>query len=282
MRPVVPVVSVAVLVAVTVLATGCVASSVAPLPPPPTVEILPTTTSVPDFSAVSLPPVAGTTTTVPVQISGGAATIKGLVTSGGAPIEGAAVRIERFVDDRTVGTTVTTGANGGYTLSNVKGGRYRVRAFRAPDLAQTQAVVFFLGASEARNTDLGLDKFGGGTNVLAAIAPDPPLLGEKANLVVSISTKGVDGAGVARSIPAVGVPLVLSTAGGRIITTANPVATNASGQATWTIACASLEKQEMAVMLPDATSYPISVSACKVPPPTTTTTAVSPDATPTQ
>jgi hypothetical protein len=192
------------------------------------------------------------------------------------------VRIERFVDDRTVGTTVTTNAAGAYSLGNLQGGRYRVRAFRTPDLTAPQAVTFFLGAGENHATDLALDKFGGSINVSAGIAPDPPILGETANVVVSLTTKGVDSTGVARSFGAPSVPLLLGTAGGRVVVSANPVATNASGQATWTIYCASLDAQTLTVTLPDATSYPVNVSACKTPPPTTSTTDTVPAQQPTQ
>jgi len=258
-----------------VLVTGCVSASVAPLPGPPKVEVPPTVTTVPDFSAISVPRVPGTTTTLPAALRGGSAAIRGRVTVDGQPVAGADVRIDRFSGSSSVGTDVLTKDDGTYGIDGLLGGRYRVRAFHAPDATMKTPQVLFVGAGESRVVDLPLERFGGGTSVNANIAPDPPVLGELANVVVTVTTKGVDGSGVARSMGEGGVEVRLVSAGGRVITTPNPATTDGSGRATWTVRCTSLDDQGLSAALSDGTQVPLSLPACALPPTTTTATLTS-------
>lgn len=254
-----------------VLAAACVSANTPPLPAPPEVSVLPTTTSIPDFSGTSIPRAAGTTTTAAPGLTGGSSTIRGRTLNGaGEPLGGATVRIERFVGDQVASADVVSAPDGTFGLSNALGGRYRVRAFRPPDMTMTQAQVIFLGAGESRSLDLKLDRFGDQITVTAAIAPDPPELGDPANLVVFVSSKGVDGSGLARSFGSPSVPVVLSSAGGRAIVTPNPTVTDGAGRARWTIVCVALERQQLAVILPDGSQHPLDLSPCRLPATTTT------------
>lgn len=256
---------------------GCNSASVAPLPKPPEVSELPTTTTLADFSGVSLPKVPGTTTTVASPFRGGAAQIAGRVTLGGTPIGGAVVRVERFDGDSVSGSVdVTSEANGNYLVNSLNGGRYRVRAFRAPDAAQPQAQVFFLGASEKRSLDLAMNSYSGGSvTVNAFVTPDPPTLGTPSTVTVSVSTRGVDASGVARSVPSAGIPVTLVSAGGRGIVSSNPSVTGANGRATFTIQCNSLDRQGLSVIVPGAAATSVNVAGCQMP--TTTTSSTLPD-----
>lgn len=233
--------------------------------------MLPTTTSIPDFSGTSLPPAHGTTTQPAVAMKGGNASISGRVTMGGSPVGGATVRIERLVGDQIASAQLVTRDDGGYSIDQLEGGRYRIRGFRSPDAAMPQAQVVFLGTGERRNLELSLDQFNGGVHVAAAIAPDPPELGEKANVAVQVTSKGVDSSGVARAIPTPNVPLVMTSDGGRVVTTSPSVITDSNGRAQWTVLCLALEDQKLTVILPDGAEVPVNVSACRLPPTTTTT-----------
>lgn len=257
-------------VALVVLAAGCSSASVAPLPKPPKVSVLPTTTSLPDFSGTSLPAVAGTQAPRPVELTGGAAVLHGVVTSGGQPVPGATVRIERFLDDRIAGTYLTTQNDGTYTVDHLLGGRFRVRAFRPPDEALTDAQIFFLGGDENRTLDLSLQKASGGTFLSASISPDAPILGQQATITISLTTRTVDGNGVVRSMPIVGTPVYLQTQGGRAVVGINPTVTGVNGRAEWDIACTSVENQGASVNLNDGSSFAVNVSPCRLPPTTTT------------
>jgi hypothetical protein len=265
-------------VALVIVVAGCGSAAVAPLPPPPPVSELPSSTTLADFSNVALPRVNGTTTSTTVSFRGGAAQIQGRVTLGGAPVGGATVRIERFDGDVVSGTLdVQSEGNGNYRADSLTGGRYRVRAFRAPDAGMGQAQVFFLGATETRALDLAMTAYSGGTTVNAFVTPDPPVLGQVATLTVSVSTRGVDASGVARSIPSAGVPVQLVSSGGRGILSSNPATTGSNGRATFSIQCNSLDRQSLSVIVPGAAPTSINVASCQMP--TTTTTAPPEDAT---
>lgn len=253
------------------LITGCVSGSVPPLPDPPQVEVAPTSTSVPDRSGTSLPPVGGTTTTAGVELRPGTATLRGRVLAGGAPVGRANVRVERLVDERVATSDVVADGEGNWSVTGVLGGRYRLRAYRPPDAAMTTAEVIFVGAAETRTVDLDVQRFSGGTNMFAAIAPDPPLLGELANVVIAVNTLGVDSSGVARSIPSAAVSVVLVSEGGRPVVSPNPALTNGNGRAQFQLSCVALEAQGLTVVLPDGSQYPAILAPCRIPPPTTTT-----------
>jgi hypothetical protein len=258
------------------MVTGCGTASVAPLPAPPPVSEVPTSTTLADFSNVSLPRVNGTTTTVPAAFRGGSAQIQGRVTLGGGPVAGATVRIERYDSDNVSGTLdITTDAEGRYVANSLHGGRYRVRAFRAPDAGMGAAQVFFLGANENRGLDLAMTTYTGGLTVSASVTPDPPVLGLQATVTVSVSTRGVDGSGVARSIPSAGVPVTLVSSGGRAIVSANPMTTGANGRAAFTVQCNALDRQGLSVIVPGAAATSINVASCEMP--TTTTASLPPD-----
>lgn len=262
-------------VALILVLTGCATSSIAPLPAPPKVSELPTSTTLADFSDVSLQRVSGTTVVPSVPFRGGSAVIKGRVTLGGAPVGGATVRVERFDGDTASGSLdVTTGGDGTYVADSLHGGRYRVRAFRPPDATTAQAQIFFLGETDNRTLDLGMSQYSGGTTVSASVSPDPPELGQQATVVITVSTRGVDGGGVARSIPSSGVPVQLNSSGGRGIVGPNVVPTGANGKAAFTIQCNALDRQGLSVVVPGAAATSVSVSNCEEP--TTTTSAPPP------
>src|SRR5690606_1191562 len=98
--------------------------------------------SVVDLSGVALPVVAGETTSTLRET--GTARLVGTVTGPDGPVAGATVRIERLVAGREVRTDVTTASDGRFALDGVPGGRYRVRAFLPPDLAQTAPELRFV------------------------------------------------------------------------------------------------------------------------------------------
>ena len=104
---------------------------------------------------------------------------------------------------------VRTGAS---RSANVPGGRYRVRAFLAPSLAQVEPEVRFLADGADHDFPLVVEEQGG-IIVRADVAPEPPLLGRAVNLVVAVRTRSVDADGVVRSSPVVGVSVELTGLG---------------------------------------------------------------------
>jgi hypothetical protein len=167
----------------------------------PTSTTRPTpSTTVVDRSGIALARVPGETTTT-IQETG-TARITGSVSGPSGPVPGATVRLERLVAGREVRTDVVTGEDGRFLLEGVPGGRYRVRAFLAPSLAQTEPEVRFLADGEEHTFDLTVESHGG-VAVLADAAPDQPLLDAPVNVVVRVLNRTVDADGIVRSV---GVP----------------------------------------------------------------------------
>ena len=164
-----------------------------------------------DYSGVVLERVAGETTTTTATATG-SAVLLGSVTGPAGPVPGATVRIERIVAGGDVRTDVLTGADGRFELRGVPGGRYRVRAFLSPALASSAPEVRFLRDREEHTFDLTMEDQRR-LVARAAVAPDPPYLGEDLNLAVVVATRTVDVDGVIRNLPVAGVRVELDGLG---------------------------------------------------------------------
>jgi hypothetical protein len=163
-------------------------------------------TSVVDRSGIALAGVPGATTSTIVEH--GTAVLTGSVQGPAGPVVGATVRIERLVAGREIRTDVLTGPDGRFVLGAVPGGRYRVRAFLAPSLAQLTPVVRFLADGEEHAFDLVVEQQSG-LVVRANVAPKPPLLDDPVNLVAVVATRSVGADGIVRSSPVVGATVEL-------------------------------------------------------------------------
>ncbi len=208
---------------------ACASSRVEQLDPPPALQPLETTTTVPssDYTGVRLAGVSGRTRTT-VVLGPGRARLGGTVAGPDGPVAGAVVHVERLVGDVAASTDVTAGTDGRWALAGVLGGRYRVRAWRAPDMALLEPQVFFLEATEARQVGLVVARFGD-TASASAVAPDPPIVGQPANLSFGVFRRVVDDRGTVRSAPLANVPALLTGGGQWSVLSPNPLATNASG-----------------------------------------------------
>lgn len=270
LRPVVVIVCLCALVS-----GACAKSEVPPLPKPP--KPPETSSSLPpvDMSGAPLPPVRGATTTTIPPVVGGQATLAGTIVGPEGPVPGAIVHAERLVGDAFGVLEVVTGADGKWAMEGVFGGRYRLRAWKpAPDnLAATQAEVFFLPDEEKREFTLRLQRFQG-LSFASDIAPRPPIVGERAALVIQLTELSVDANGIVRSTPIPGVEVELFGPGEWSVLTANPVVTSSDGRARWELRCGEEGEQPLSVVLTDGQSYPIDTSPCTLfrPDGTTTTT----------
>lgn len=173
-------------------------------PSPTTDPTVPTT--VVDRSGISLAGVRGTTTSTVVET--GTTAIRGTVTGPNGPVGGATVRIERLVAGREIRNEVPTDGSGAYSLTGQPGGRYRVRAFLPPTLAQLKPEVRFLAAGRDHTFDLRVEQQSG-LVVRADVAPEPPLEGRAVNLVALVANRSVGTDGVVRAVPVVGTTVEL-------------------------------------------------------------------------
>lgn len=256
------------------VAAGCSDDPTEELPAPPTTVPLAPTTTAADLSGVALAGVAGRTTTT-LSIGPGSATMRGTVVVPEGAVPGATVRLERLVGDAVAAAEVPTNPDGTWEAKDILGGRYRVRAWRAPDLAMTKPEVFFLEAREARTLNLRLSRFEG-VAVTSDIAPNPPEVNAPASLVVLVTAREVDTTGVVRANPVAGVRVELAGSGWRL-DSANATVTDSGGQARWQVRCRAEGVQNLSVVVNQQSPHALEMPPCSpstAPPSTSTSTTV--------
>jgi hypothetical protein len=224
-----------------------------------------TTSTVADLEKVTLPGVGGTTTTRPVAIGPGPATIVGRVDGPDGPVAGATVQLERFVGDRVATLRVPTAADGSWNAQGVLGGRYRIRAWLAPTLGMAAGLLTFVDSTKRTSVNLKLDSYEH-TTIDAAIAPNPPVVGQPTNLAVRVRTRDVDGAGFVHDNPASGVTVTLTGSGSWSATSSGAAATGADGVARFELVCQASGSQPLTAQLADGTTQDLQLPACVDPP----------------
>lgn len=241
--------------------SACTRGAVDELPAPPTTGPTTSSTARPDLSGVALAGVPGTTSTT-VLITPGEATLQGIVTGPEGPVAGATVLIERLIDDGVGSATIPTGADGRWSAPLIIGGRYRVRAWRAPDLALTTPQSFFLESKETRDLQIPVEAFSG-VVVTSAMAPSPPIIDEPARLVVRSYTRSVDELGIVRNEPLPSVQLELTGSGQWRVETPNPAFADSTGRADWLVRCSSLGSHALSVRVGGGDeAFPLKLAAC--------------------
>ena len=129
-----------------------------------------------------------------------------------------------------------------------------------PDLALVAPQVFYLNGDETRTLQLQVSHYGG-TNVTAAIAPNPPLTDEPANLAVQVTTAVVDTEGVVRATPLVGAQVTLQSGGNWAVQSSPSEFTDAAGQAYWQVICQAPGNQLLYALV-GTQSYGLNLPAC--------------------
>lgn len=233
---------------------------------PPTTTPEATSTSSTTSTTVRSSTTTATTSTTrpaPVSIGPGEAFIGGSVLGPQGPIDGATVRIERLVGTAVASADVTTSGGGAWRMDSVLGGAYRIRAFRAPDLAQSNVEVFFLAATERKTIDLRLG-ITDGERITAVINPNPPRVNQPAVLTIQIGTGRIDAQGRPAIIPRVGVPLQLSVGAGQVLESSPQAVTDATGTASWRLRCV-IEGPNPVSLTVGTGSTQVNLPACAAP-----------------
>lgn len=262
-------------VALLVVAAAC--SSKDPfssLPDPKPVVTEPTTsTTEVDYTGAPLAGVPGSTTTT-VVLGPGPLTIVGRVEGPDGPVADAIVQLERVVGDSSAMTRVPTAADGTWNAANVLGGRYRIKAWRVPDLATLKPQLVFLESGPQRGVTVKVESVGG-LRVDAAVAPDPPPVDEPVNVKVRVANRTVDAEGVVRDVPEAGVSVTLSGSGRWQVSSPNPSFTGSDGSIVFRMTCRSDGPQPLLATLADGSSYALAVAPCvdASAPPTTSTSS---------
>ena len=248
-------------IALVLFVAACADDPYAPLPEPD-VGTGPSTTSssVPDLDNVGLPGVRGTTTTTPA-LGPGPVTIVGRVDGPDGPVAGAIVRLDRITDAGVTGVDVPTATDGTWNLSNVLGGRYRVRAWLAPTLGMAKAVVVFVERGDPKPVVLHLERFGGAV-VDWAMAPNPPPVFDRVNLKVRVANRIVDERGFITASPVSGTSVLLNGIGRWRLYSENPQYTDADGSAVFEMACREAGPQPLSVQLENGETKQLEIPAC--------------------
>jgi hypothetical protein len=240
---------------------GCAAAVPTGMIPPASTasSLLSTTTVTSDLSGTNLPPVPGQTTTT-VAIIGGGASLSGTVNGPPGPVAGADVHLERITSTGVAAADAVTGADGSWSMPGLLGGRYRVRAWRAPDLDLTTPAIFFLGGTEARVVPLQLTSF---TGVMTSAAVNPaPVAEVPFNIAVVVSSGAVDTNGVARANPAAFVKVQLSATSDMTLNSLNPGYADATGRVEWNAVCHTPGPLGVSIVINDAQAVVLNLPPC--------------------
>jgi hypothetical protein len=170
----------------------------------------------PDTRGVVIPPVLGKRKDIdhskPVlPMGGGTARIRGTVIGPDGPVEGATVRLERFVGEDFGARDVSTNKDGIYDVGDLPGGRFRVRAWQKPTLATTEPPALFLAADHGDAViDLVTEKHEG-TNLQGAFDVAEPHVGDRVVFRALLTEQQVDDNGIVQGvgIPAADVQLTV-------------------------------------------------------------------------
>jgi hypothetical protein len=273
--------AVAVVIAL-VLAAGAACSSddgqQLPAPDPSST----TTTTLPvDFSEVALAPIApGKEPPVTRPPGGGRASIAGrVVDTSGAPIPQALVRATYFFDPAKPEVIEALSRDDGtYRFEKLYGGRWRIRAWKAPVLATFEQPAFFLGATEQKALDLKV-KAVPDVDVTSTMAPDPPLVGWLAELAVLAVTQTVNVEGRVERTPLGGTAIMLVGDDNWSLSEPATQVTDADGTVRWTLSCGSEGVHDLRVRLSplgtEVREFPVVSPSCLSPASTTTATTAT-------
>ncbi|MGH9280462.1 MAG: carboxypeptidase-like regulatory domain-containing protein [Acidimicrobiales bacterium] len=206
--------------------------------PAPTGEVSEAPSTVPP---TTLPPTTALgrpreTTTVPVDIAGGKARIQGMVQGPQGPVEGATVRIERIVGTQTSATDLSAGPGGTFNLGDIRGGRYRLRAWKQPDLLQVTPDAFFLAADESKVIDLKLVRT---SEVALNTTTEPARLpsDETFSIRIFLYAGSVGGAGELQAVPRANVAMQIIPGPGFAVVGGDKATTDSAGNVTFRARC---------------------------------------------
>lgn len=253
-----------VLMALGLLVAGCTAdrpqAAPAPTTVPETTTVPPSTTSTTVAATTSTTGVPRTTTTTIIAIGPGDASLSGTVSGPAGPVDGATVHVERLVGKAVASADVTTAGGGTWQLTSILGGSYRIRAFKAPDLAPSEVEAVFLAATERRIVDFKLTA-AGGDRITAVLNPNPPHVDQSTLITITVGTGGVDAQGRSVLTPRPGLLLVLAERVGVSLESPQNAITDTGGSASWRFHCTAEGPASFALTIGTGSTL-VPIAAC--------------------
>ena len=237
------------------------ARSTTTVPAPSTVA--PSTTAAPPATIVTVPGAPRTTTTLTSALGPGNATLAGIVTGPEGPVPGATVQVERLFGDDVDGVRIQADAAGRWEVRAVNGGRYRLRAWRPPDLAALEPFLLFLAADGTEDVTLAVERHGP-DHVVGNFIPNPPVRDQPATLVVTVAFGQVDGEGVLRISPRPGVHVQLVVTAGLTLESPDVAITDGAGNVGFAVRCTQSGAPAVTVVMA-AVGRSLSLPSCVEP-----------------
>ena len=235
------------------------------IPPPPSTAPVSTSPPERDYSDVPVDPAPGLPLLASVEVLGGEATLTGTVLGPDGPVPGATVRLERFVDDAVARLEVTSDELGIWRAppastgpQGIRGGRYRLRAWRAPDLSLVAPQILFLEGKENRELTLELSRFTE-TSFSWSSSPDPPVLGSIVGFSVVAGSAFVDPEGIVHSDAVFDASLQV---GPGWVVVGHPTFTEIPGELRFELQCVAPGPNPVAVIVDGVRTLDLPVQAC--------------------
>lgn len=223
-------------------AVGCSSTSGEVQAPPDTVareRPLRAPEPLPDTRGVTIAPVAGNRPAFPVGVHGGDLVMGGLVTGPDGPVEGATVRLERFVGEASGRLDVRTNADGRWVAIDVLGGRYRIRAWHTPDLAMERSALHFIAADADVDLTLEVGRYAG-RDVTGGVDDVDPELGATAVVTGLVTHQQVDPDGIITTIPAGGRNARVAPSGPWTLSGSPIGVVDEAGRVGWSFTCTAV------------------------------------------
>ncbi len=172
-----------------------------------------------------------------LDVEGGTAKMHGTIFGPDGPVEGATVRLERFAGIDFGILDVVTDKDGTYHADDIKGGRYRVRAWLKPDLATVEPIAIFLAADKVDQVvDIDLERHNG-LALQGALDAAEPHVGEQVSFKALLTQETTDDNGIVQGVGVPGVEIDMAPADG--IRALSPLTgmTGDDGFVIFTVAC---------------------------------------------
>jgi hypothetical protein len=252
--------------------------------PPPTAPVstlpMPEGFVIPDTRNVVLPPIesderagdAPDPSANVLAVRGGRATLRVRVDGPDARSGGLVVRFERFDGGLRGWEDVRAGRDGVAVLTEAMGGRYRVRAWRRPDLTSTESQAVFVGFDQELEVRVRVERHDA-LIVQGALAVGAWQVGDVVPFQVLVVREEVDGEGIIRGAPQSLAVEVRQIVGAAVEEPRVAVTDPGSGFATFAARC-DLPGEHRLVLVGGPDEIEVLLPPCAPrPEPVTTTTA---------
>ena len=199
-----------------------------------------------------------------VVLVGGTSSISGTVVGPNGVVPGAVVLVERHTLDGSAAAEVGTDDTGSWSISGIRGGRYRVRSY-LPGLLATETIeVFFLDADSSAEVSLRVVAPREGP-VVSLTAPSKLEVGNEQVVAVSVGYDAIDQDGRRILAPSPGLGVEATITGAVDLLSASQVTTDGYGAARFGLRCQQTGPNTLTVRI-NGQSFGFALPPCTIAP----------------